>query len=485
MKNSIGKDTIKLSAAKIIAQVIGLINTMLLSRYRTLEEYGTYSQTMLVINLAITIFLFGLPSCMNYFLAAANSDKERKRIASVYYTLNISLGIIVGIILTITIRIYAEYFNNDSIYNLWFVFLLYPIIMIIFSSMDNILIVEQRTNSLMRIKILCSFFTFSALIFAKLIKCSFENYMLIYILGQTLVLIYFFVLIFRIYGPLKILLDLPLIKQMIEVALPLGLANVLGTLKAQMDQLVIGRFFSTSEAAVYANAAKELPVTVISASLTAVLLPQIVRLLKKEQKQEAIILWGDATLLSYSFVCFLVAGIFVFAPEAITFLYSSKYLSGCYVFRVYLLVLLFRCTYFGMILNSMGETKFILWSSIASLGVNLILNFVLYYLIGFSGPAIATLIATAATALLQLLASAKVLKVKLSRIFPWEGLLKISIINCGIAIVMNFIKKVIPLDVYIGNIPEAFILAFLWGCIYLVLIRKFLKEKWTGLKIDT
>ena len=43
-KNNLGADAIKISASKIISLGMTMVTTMLLSRFRTLEEYGTYSQ---------------------------------------------------------------------------------------------------------------------------------------------------------------------------------------------------------------------------------------------------------------------------------------------------------------------------------------------------------------------------------------------------------------------------------------------------------
>ena len=50
-------DAVKLTASKIIANGLMMVSAMLLARIRTLEENGTYSQLMLIINLAASIFM--------------------------------------------------------------------------------------------------------------------------------------------------------------------------------------------------------------------------------------------------------------------------------------------------------------------------------------------------------------------------------------------------------------------------------------------
>ena len=71
-------------------------------------------------------------------------------------------------------------------------------------------------------------------------------------------------------------------------SLPMGLASVVGTVNVELDKLVIGRFFTTNEYAIFANASKELPVTMLATSLTAVLLPRLVRFLKEDKNREAV-----------------------------------------------------------------------------------------------------------------------------------------------------------------------------------------------------
>ena len=64
---------------------ISMATTTLLVRFRTLEEYGTYSQLLLVKNLITTIFIMGLPNSINYFLARAETEEEKRKYLSTLY----------------------------------------------------------------------------------------------------------------------------------------------------------------------------------------------------------------------------------------------------------------------------------------------------------------------------------------------------------------------------------------------------------------
>lgn len=72
-KSNVGKDGLKLTVSRLITLSIALVSAMLLSRFRTLEEYGTYSQILLVTNIVTSLLMLGLPNSINYFLARAES----------------------------------------------------------------------------------------------------------------------------------------------------------------------------------------------------------------------------------------------------------------------------------------------------------------------------------------------------------------------------------------------------------------------------
>ena len=77
---SIINDTIKLTISKVMSLVIAMVSSMLLSRYRTLEEYGTYSQLLMVINIMTSLLMLGLPNSINYFLSRAETEEGKEAI---------------------------------------------------------------------------------------------------------------------------------------------------------------------------------------------------------------------------------------------------------------------------------------------------------------------------------------------------------------------------------------------------------------------
>jgi len=478
MKTSIAQDSAKLTFSRLIVTMISMLTAMLLARFRTLEEYGTYSQILLVINITNALFMLGLPNSINYFLAKCDDKEERAKFLSVYYTVSTILSFATGIVLLLCTPILCSYFRNPLIKTFFYLLAIYPWTQIIMSSIDNILIIYHKTSKLLQFRVIHGFYLLLIILIVKLFNWNFNIYMYLLIIGEVLFTFYVYYAVRKLEDKIRFSIDKDLIMKIFKFSIPIGLASVVGTLHIEFDKLFIGKFFNTEQLAIYTNASKEMPVIIISGSISAVLLPHMVRLLKDGKKKEAVKIWGDSITLSYIIISFLAVGLCVYAPEALSILYSDKYLAGVGIFQIYSLTLLLKSAYFATILNSVGKTKFIFYSSLGALLLNIIMNFICYFIIGFEGPAIATLITTVAVAIFQLMASAKVTQISFAKIFPWLELFIVSIVNVGFGFVFYWIKKMVPLDLIVGNNLEALMLACIWGLLYSVLMLKTLKKKW-------
>ena len=483
-RSSLGADALVLTASRVLVSVLGLVTSMLLARFRTLEEYGTYSQIIMVVDLLATLFLMGLPNSVNYFLSKADTAVERRRFMSVYLTLSVLLSAVITGCAFVALPLIEEYFNNPLISNFAYVFAAYPWASMMINSLGNTCVVCGRANRLIFFNLAQSLLSIALLLIAKVAGIPFGTYLMLY-MGLLVALAVVAVIWIRyLVGPMGVCFDWPFVRRIFAFSIPIGLAGAVGTLNSELDKLVIGRFFTTEEYAIFANAAKQLPVTMLTDSLTAVLLPCMVRLLGKGRKEEAVKAWGNSINLAFCFMCLVAGGLFVFAPDVMTFFYSAKYATpaGVAVFRVYSSVLLLRFTYWGIVLNATGKTKFILYSSIASLVLNLLGNVASYYVLGFIGPAVSTFVVIAFISLLQLYFTSKELAVPLRQIFPWKSmanlLLQMVLLGGGFWLVRNMLfgsaGQTLGLLVAIG-------LGVLWSAAYVCINRRMLAKNWKEL----
>lgn len=479
--NSLGKEAVLLTVSKIMTLVITTVTSMMLSRFRTFEEYGTYSQLILVVTLFTSVFMLGLPNSINYFLARANSKEEQQKFLGVYYTLSTILSVVMGIALACAAPLIAAYFKNGAILTFVYFLLLYPWAHVTAASVENILIVYHKTKFLTLYRVFNSVCLLGAVLLVQWLGLGFRAYMITYVGVYCCFAFAVYLIAYRVSGGFRPGLDMQLIRTIFVFSLPLGLSSVVGTLNIEIDKLLIGFLMDTEQMAIYTNASRELPVSFVSASITAVLMPQLTRMLKKDRNRDAIRLWGNATELSYLVICLISAGVFTYAEDVMTLLYSEKYLPGLPVFRIYTLVLLLRCTYFGMVLNAKGRTKEILWAGIASLALNAVLNPLLYWTIGMTGPALATFLSMFVVLLWQLYRTAKCTGVSFMQVFPWKRVGCITLVSVVFAVFFYGVKQILPLEQWITSLGESLVLGGCWSAVYLFIMRKSVKRAWTGL----
>lgn len=477
-KDKIGNEAVRVSIAKILAQALTLIAAMLMSRFLTLEEYGTYSQVVLIITMLTSLIMLGLPNSMNYFMGRAEDDYQKREFLSVYYTLSTILCVVVGIISFVGTPWIIAYFNNPLVGTVWFFLLLYPFGRIITYTAENLYVAYHKTRYLLIFRVLYSACLVGTILVSHVLQTSFQMYMALFLSVSILFAIFVYISAYRLSGGIRFSFSGPMVKRILVFSIPLGLASAVGTINIELDKFMVGRFVDTSTLAIYTNASKEMPVTIIATALTAVMLPKFAGFLKEGKNREVVAMWGSATKISFIIMCYLAIGMFVFAPDCLRVLYSEKYVLGADVFRVYCIVLLMRATYFGIVLNSSGHSKLIFYSAVAALVLNCILNYLFYVWFGLIGPAIATFVSQVVINAFQLMYSARILKVGLKDIFPWKDLSIILIINIFLGCVFVFIKGMIPLDRFVGTEIESIALALVWGFTEIMILGRMGQNEW-------
>ena len=145
---SMGKNTVWLTTTKIINTVITMLITMLLSRFRTLEEYGTFSQINIITTVVTTIFALGLPNCVNFFLNRTEKKEEKQDFLSAYFTLGTIISIIIAVILFIAFPLLTSFFKNDALNDYKFAVLMFPWVNLFNSSVENIYIAYNKIKLL-------------------------------------------------------------------------------------------------------------------------------------------------------------------------------------------------------------------------------------------------------------------------------------------------------------------------------------------------
>lgn len=475
------KEITLLSLSKILALIIGIVSAAILSRVRSLEEYGTYSQMLTAVTIVTSILMLGLPNSINFYLSRHDDTKERNHFISVFYTLNTILSLLAGLVLVVIMPLIATYYKNPLIKSFVYFLAVCPWTRIIIATIERLLIQygQSRYVLVYNLSHNGAILAINAIVAAG--GMGFSAYMAMYTVVQVIFAFIVYIIAAKNGGGLHFVIDRSLVREILVFSIPLGLSSVIGTLNIELDKLVIGRLMDPQAVAIYANAGKEMPVTFLSAAINAVMLPKITRLIKNKETEKAVSIWGNSAYVSFAFICIASFGFIAFAPQVLTLFYSSKYLPGVGIFRIYCIELLLRCTYIGMILNATGDTKKILYCSIGTLIINLICNILFFYLIGFIGPAISTVFSAFVMNALQLKMTSIKTGISFRKVMPWKKLLYIIALNAGLFAVFFFAQDFLPLEKYIGEIGEAIILGVFWCAVYISILGKKMLSLWKNL----
>lgn len=439
---------------------------VILSYSLSKSDYGSYRQVWLLYRTLIPILTLGLPISINYFFPKLESSGQKIQNLQTYLLLAV-LGLLLSSILFFCAPLFSAWFNNQRLTEFLRIFSLIPLLTFPTLYYQNLFVCLDKTVLVVKISLFMALGYFGSCIIPILLGYSIKEIFIIFSVFSFLQLLIVSYFMFRPFEKLKIEWKNTFFFEQLKYSFPIGLTLTVGILSKQLDKLVISSYFSPDQFATYINGAFELPlIGILTGSITAVLMPEFVKLVHTKDINELIRIWHSAirkvALIIFPVMFFLL----IFAPEFLTLLFSQKYAASSSIFRIYLLALPHRITNYGMILLSLGLSSLVLRYSIYMLTFNLGLNFALIHLLGFSGPAIATLIVVNFINFAQLNIISKKLSIPFRDIFPWLALGKILIVSSGTAGIIYIAKLLVPFQ---NNILLLFSAGILFCIIFFII----------------
>lgn len=471
------KSTVYLVASKLITFVSTLLCNKLLVNLFDASSVGTYEQILLVINLNV-FFLIGIPEAIVYFFSKRSNAKNNGLKKSLYMLLA-AISLISFALVFFASNGLACYFHNDALLdNKWQLAVMLSLSL--FSSCFPSICVSYGTVSkLVVVNVISALLKLIVFVTSYSIQLSLSNVV------NLVTMVY--VVTFTMEVGLVISLekkngDKPSpredIRRILGYSLPLFVTVIIGKLTVYTDKLMINWFFDTETYAYYAVAARELPYTLITASLITVMTPRVYKLIDERRVDQAVSLWSESMRYSFLFISFAVASNIVMADDLIRFLYSDEYLSAQSVFIVYLIALFPRIAYWGIFARAYNKAKYILLTSIVELVINFALNFVFLKTLGVIGAAIATVIASFTSVAMWICINRKITRRSINELLPLAAMGKSLIINIALAVIFFLLKTTILNDVVHSAFIRLAIVATLWGGVEYLIYRRDVLAVW-------
>lgn len=385
----------------VVGLLVGFLIKVMFARYTTQNDYGIFSLAFTVVSIFTTISALGLREGTSRYIACFRGRDEIDKVqTTVFSSIIIALftSLLVTGISTITSEITSQtLFNTPEIS---------PILKILsvtipFVVLTNIFVAIFRGFGRVDINIYfnnilrnVSYLIF--LVAVILFGFSFLEMVYAYVVS-TLVTCVTLVVYFFKKPPLKIkwskIHDNHITKKLVVFSIPLLAVNILLTVMAWTDTVMLG-YFKTPEVVASYNVVHPLAslLSVVISSISFLYVPLISQLYGKKQIKEMGTINASSTKWCFILTLPIFYIMFVFPEITLDLFFGSRYTEASVTLQIltvgFLLDSLFGFNYYTLL--SSGKSKFLMNCSLISAFLNIILNALLIPPYGMVGAAIAS-----------------------------------------------------------------------------------------------
>lgn len=417
-------DAILLAVIRLLTMLLGIFSTMLLSKALSLQIYGTYSQANLIVSIGTSFSILGLTDGTNFFFNKARDETECRENLNTIFAIQVAIGGLLGFLILIFRRSIIQYFENESLAGLFIYIAFRPLINNLLAMLQNLQVSIGRTKAIALRNIAVAIIKLMAIYLAIKAFHDIKAIFFCLLVLDVITVVYFW----NTFSKEKYAIEILKAKRkrvlgILKFCIPMGVFVLTNSLSRDIDKICIGRLGGTEQLAIYTNCSTILPVDIISAAYLTVVIPIMTRYISLSDYKKGSDLFSYYIQIGYLTTATLSVAIAMLSKEVILFLYGGSYLEGQYVFLLYMIVSTLRFANLSLVLSANGETQRLMVISILELISNVFMNITFYYFIGFIGPAIATVIITAATTVVLLKRSIAILHTNVSYIFDFKKLM--------------------------------------------------------------
>jgi len=414
-----------LAVAQGTGSLMAIVIASILSRELEPADYATYRQTFLSFRFVAPFLMMGLPQAIVYFLCRED-DRRRGILIEVVSILILSGFVFYLFFIFGGSELTVSWFNNLGLQETLIWFGPYALLVLPTSVLNAALTACDQAKwaafSSIISQLLLGLIVISTAYFTDEVVTIVKG-----VMAHALLMLGISFYWFR-----KISLGTSHsvsfigIKKMLAYSIPLGIGSTIAYLNMNLDKVIVARFVNPSTYAVYINGAFEVPIIgMLTGAASAIILPDMVRLINNQNSVEAVGLWKRAAVKSATLLFPITVTLWVLAPEIMVFLFGGSYEGSAEIFRIYLLLVPIRIGFFGIIYQACGKSRLLLRRSILALILNLITTVPLTMLIGPIGAALSTvLVSWVVMVPYNMFEASRMIGVKTLDLFAWKALSK-------------------------------------------------------------
>jgi O-antigen/teichoic acid export membrane protein len=382
---------------KIIGMILGYIFTLLIAKWYGAETMGLYALSLTMLNIFVTIGLFGFDNSLVKFVADYNSNHKGELVKEVYYK-SLIVTTTVSLILVYILFINADFFaknifKNEELINFFQI-----------ASIAIVPFVLLRVNTAMfrgfkNIKLFSFFQNIMIFIFSILLLTSlyfFYNSKEVTISSQVIAIfitsIFSFILLQKHLFKENILNRVLKYKDILKVSLPMLLTSSMALVMGWTDIIMLGIFRGEADVGVYSVLVKLATLTSITlVAINSIAAPKFSELHSKEDMDGLKKVIQHSTKMIF-FTTLPIIVILSLFPEFVLGMFGKEFIVGATALWILMFGQLINALSgsVGQILNMTGREKILQFTALIALVINIILNYLLAPTYGIIGVAIAT-----------------------------------------------------------------------------------------------
>lgn len=375
-KSTYSKQTFLFFLANVIAFLISILMSAILSRYLSKEIYGSYRQILYIYNSILIFVTIGLPQATSY-LIAKESIRKAKTTATIILAFLFFSGIITSIILFFGSEYISILLNNRYLSSFLRQFAIIPVFLIPTLTLSSICATYNMAMNYAIYQLFSKSLIAISLCLPVLLSVNFESTFKYWALSSILSFIMMIYIYYKPFRKIKFEQSSYKITSIFSISIGMMAASIFGILFKATDKYFISRYLGPQIFAEYINGATEIPfVTYINTAIATALLPAFTRM--REQKNDEKIIEIFVKIIEKTSIIIIPLSFFFlfFAKEIMIVLFSQAYSNSSIYFQLYTLPSFFRVITFTPLIISLGCIKEYAYIHLKALLIAIITMFV-------------------------------------------------------------------------------------------------------------
>ena len=426
------------------AFAIGIISPMILSRYFSKGDYGTYKQVMYVYNTLLIVFTLGLPKAYSYFIPRVSLPESKDVIRKISRLFAI-LGLFLSLLLFCGASAIADLLHNPDLELAIKWFSPTPLLLLPVMGIEGILASYKKAKHIALFTLCMRVFT---LLFTILPVITFNGTYIHSIIGfdiaSLLTCIFSYYLKYLPTRGIELQRATVSYKEIFAFSLPLLSASLWIMLFQSTNQFFISRYYGNEVFAEFSNGFMEFPIIPMVVNSVATILAPLFAGMAVKNKMSIGDIWNSALNKTIKIIYPVTIYCILFSNIVMTCFYGKMYSTSGIFFSIKNIEGFFSVIPFYPILMALGKTK-------EYSRVHMVIAFLLlpleFFIVKLGLPVytigLAYVLCSLGKVILQFAVVGRSVEMPASVLIPYKAMIKVALVSVFASIIPLVLSRFI------------------------------------------